>query len=314
MSSRAARYDFLVIGSINFDILIKQERLPRIGETLQATEAVTCPGGKGANQAVQIARLGGKVGFFGALGSDIFGPKLKEALELNGVDTDLLLIKGGSSGLGLVNYIDDGQLVSTIVKGANYKITTGDVDKIQYEISKAAFVILQNEIPETINARVIDTAGRGEARIVLNAAPIRPIEDCILKAVDYLVLNEVEASCCLGGHIGSLDDAVRAGSDFAAEHNLSVIITMGALGSVALEGSEAFIIPPVNVQVTETTGAGDSYIGALTYYLHQGVSLEEACRFANCAASITIQSEGAVRSMPNLDTLMRFHNNVYTEP
>lgn len=312
MSSRNVRYDFLVIGSINFDILIKQERLPKVGETLQASEAVTCPGGKGANQATQIARLNGKVGFFGAVGSDIFGPPLEESLRMNGVDTSLLLTKSGSSGLGVVNYIDGGQVVSTIVKGANYKVTAQDVDKIKYRISESNFVILQNEIPENINTQVIDIASRGGTKVILNAAPVRPIDDFILKKVSYLVLNEVEASYYLGEDIGTLDKAINAARDFAATHNLSLIITLGPMGSIAVEGSEAFIIPPINVQVAETTGAGDSYIGALTYRLNQGVSLGDACRFAGCAASITVQSEGAARSMPDLDTLMNLYHNIYT--
>ena len=306
--------DILIVGSINFDILIKQERFPKIGETLQALDAVTCSGGKGANQAIQIGKLGGNVGFFGAVGNDIFGQVLVNSLSENNVDTALLLTKPGSSGLGVVNHIEGGQLTSTIVKGANYLLDSNDIDGALDSIRAAAFVVLQNEIPEEITERVIDIAHQNGSQVVLNAAPVRPIDDGVFDNVDYLILNEVEATYYLGYTVDSLDAAVRIGKEFANRHNLNLIVTLGPLGSVAISGPDVWKVAPIDVPVVETTGAGDSYIGALVFRLFQGENLGAACQFANCASSITIQAEGALSSMPNLEELMNLYNVVYNSP
>ena len=310
-SEERRRYDFLVVGSINFDILVKQERFPKIGETLQATGAVTCPGGKGANQAIQIGKLGGNVGFFGAVGQDIFSRALEKSLSDNNVDTSLLLTKPGSSGLGLVSHIEGGQLTSTIVKGANYLLIPEDVDDVVEAIRDASYVILQNEIPDDITEEAIEIASKNGTQVVLNPAPVRPIEDWVFDKVDYLILNEVEASYYLGETINNIDLAIQHGRSFAEKHNLNLIVTLGPLGSVAITGPDVYIVAPIDVPVVETTGAGDSYIGALVFRLSQGETLETACRFANCASSITIQAEGSLQSMPNLEELLDLHNAVY---
>lgn len=305
------RYDFLIVGSVNFDILVKQDRFPNIGETLQAIDAVTCPGGKGANQAIQVGKLGGNVGFFGAVGDDIFGRTLEESLVSNNVDTALLLTKPGSSGLGLVSHIEGGRLTSTIIKGANYLLTPGDIDPVAGVFRDAAFLILQNEIPEDINRKAIDIATAGGTKVLLNAAPVRPIDDEFFNKVDYLILNEVEASYYLEQDITDLDTAVRIGQEFVEKHGLILIITLGPMGSVAITGTDTWKIDPIDVPVVETTGAGDSYIGALVYYLFHGETLDAACRFANCASSITIQGEGALPSMPDFKSLMNLYNDIY---
>lgn len=305
-------YEFVVVGSINLDILIKQDRFPREGETLQVPDASILSGGKGANQAVQIGKLGGDVTFCGAVDDGPIGSYLEKVLVENGVHTDNLLKKSGVSGLGIVNFLSSGQLTSTIVKGTNYRIEREDVSSWAPLICGAKYVVLQHEISEEITEYVFDIASQSNAKIVLNAAPIRPVSDTILKKIDYLVLNEVEAEFFLGHPITRAEDVEISGKKIAEINNLSLIVTLGPRGSVLVNNTGSFKIPPIPVDVVETTGAGDSYIGAFAYFLNQGKSEIEACRYATCASSLTIQAEGAQPSMPERKQVLSLYNRIYS--
>lgn len=303
--------DFLVIGSLNFDILIRQDRFPEIGETMHALEAVTSPGGKGANQAVQLGRLGEHVGFLGAVGQDVFAETLKSSLRQNNVDASLLLEKPGSSGLGLVNHLGNGQVTATIVKGANFLLQPSDVMTAASSLASARFILLQNEVPETVNEKAIEIASRHSVGIIMNAAPIRPVAASIIEKIDCLVLNEVEASFYLDCPVHNPEEAMKYGAKFADRYSLNLVITLGPQGSVCSTGKETYRIPPIDVPVVETTGAGDSFIGTLSARLIHGDSLLTACHYANCAASITIQAEGAQKAMPDRKQLDRMYQYAY---
>ena len=305
------RHDFLIIGSINLDILIKQERFPREGETLQVEDALIFPGGKGANQAIQIAKLGGDVAFCGAVGSGPFGPVLRKSLSGSRVDTTHLLTKPGSSGLGIVNYLNGGKLTATIVKGANYRLEKADIIERSELIEGAGFVILQHEIPEDLVELILEIAGPSMANVLVNAAPVRKISEKLIKNIDYLIVNEVESEFFLQREISRPRDVLEAGVHFVKNYGLTLIVTLGAQGSVLITEKEQRVIPAIDVPVVETTGAGDSYIGTLAYFLSKGLTLYNACCYANCASALTVQTEGAQESMPDYAHVAAMYSKNY---
>ena len=312
MRKKISEYaDFLVVGSVNIDILLKQDRFAEIGETLHARDALIFPGGKGANQAVQIGKLGGRVSFVGAVGDDPFYETLKQSFIRNNVCIDDLMIKSGLSGMGIVHFLESGEVSATIVKGANYKIGKDDILQRANHIRHAKIVILQQEIPEESVETVIKIASEADTIVVLNAAPVRPLPEEYIYMLDYMVLNEVEASYYLNEKIIDIPDAIRCGRQYADIYKLNIVLTLGEKGSVLITENGEHIIPPIKVDVVETTGAGDSYIGTFSYMLNAGHDPLTACRYAGCSSAITIQAEGAQKSMPGVDEVIEMYDKIY---
>lgn len=305
------KHDFIVVGSLNFDIFLAQDRFPTVGETLQAGSAATYPGGKGANQAVQIGRLAEKVTFLGAVGQDIFAAPLRNCLQQNGVDTTLVLEKAGSSGLGVVNHLANGEATATIVAGANFQLQPADVTAVADEIAAASFLLLQNEVPLQVNQQAIELAAQSNTTIIMNAAPGKKIPAATIDKIDVFIVNEVEAAFYLGLVIDTPALAIAQGQAFAQRHQLSMVITMGRQGSVCISGNEACHIPAVSSRVVETTGAGDAFIGALATRLFHQDRLITACRYASCASAIVIRQPGAQQGMADQQQLDRLYRQHY---
>lgn len=297
------RDKIIVVGSLNYDIVLKVPKLPKEGETLPAKEAVFSAGGKGANQAVQAAKLGIETYMAGCVGNDAMGDFLLKTAQGYGLHTEYIRRTDGTSGMGVVNAIEDGSVFATIVRGANFEITEEDIDKIEPLLDDAGLMILQMEIPQDKNKYAIDMARAHGCRVLLNAAPAVPIEEEYLRKCDILVVNEVEASYYAGKIIDTMEKAVEEAENMAKRLGNIVIITMGKDGAAVSNGDRTEEIPANAVDAVETTGAGDSFIGGIGYAVLNGMNIFEACRFATKCSAVTVCRMGAQDSMPTLQEL-----------
>ncbi|SCP97645.1 ribokinase [Anaerobium acetethylicum] len=292
-----------VVGSLNYDILMKQERLPMQGETYTADSVSYEGGGKGANQAVQCAKLGVPTYMIGKVGSDNFGDILLEKLDGYGVHTDYVGRSSLNTGLGIVHVLNDGAVYASIITGANFDMTQEDIRQMEDIIFNSRIIILQMEIPVGIVEMIIKKAREHGVYVILNAAPAKEISKEALQRVDCLVVNETEASFYAGEEIKDAETARQHAHKLTELTNGTVIITLGKNGSILCDGNSCTFIPSVKVDAIETTGAGDSYIGAFAYGKYNGKSDEEACRFAARIAAVTVTKIGAQGAMPYLEEI-----------
>ena len=290
-----------VIGSLNYDVILKIPRLPFKGETLTANGAAFSAGGKGANQAVQAAKLKTPTYMVGCVGTDASADFLVNTAKEYGVNVDYIRKVPGSSGMGVINAVEDGSVYACIVRGANFEVTKEDVDNALPILKESGVCILQNEIPVEIIAYAIDKAKEAGCIVVLNAAPAIELPEECLSKVDILVVNEVEAEFYCHEKIDSVEKAKTEIKKMAEKYNNNVIFTLGKDGAVAYENGTIEFIPAMKVDAIETTGAGDSYIGAVSHSIIEGKSLIEACKFATKCSAITVCRMGAQPSMPTLE-------------
>jgi len=295
-----------IVGSINYDIILKQKRLPEIGETFTADSVTFCGGGKGANQAVQCAKLGLESYMVGKVGNDQFGSELIATMKKYGLNTDYVSKADTNTGLGIVNAISDGSVVATIAKGANYSMTIEDIDQVEDLLKKSKIVILQLEIPKEVVEYTIKKAKGYNCYVILNAAPACEIDVDCLKLVDCLVVNETEASFYAGERVSSVIDAEKVCRKLYLFTNNLLIITLGEKGSILYDGNKTIHIPCRTVDVVETTGAGDSYTGALAYGLMNEWPIEKIGEYASIVSSRTVTKIGAQDAMPTLIELNEY--------
>ncbi|MER8230457.1 ribokinase [Streptomyces sp. NPDC094049] len=282
----------VVLGSTNMDLVAYVPRAPALGETVTGRSFRTVPGGKGANQAVAAARAGGGVSMIGAVGTDDFGARLRSALDHASVDTDLLRTVEGASGTAHIVVDDRGGNAIVVVPGANGTVTAlthGD----EALIGTADTLLLQLELPLSVVMEGAATARRLGVRTVLTPAPARPLPAGLLAATDLLVPNEHEAAA-LTGRADPREAALALLRDVP-----EVVVTLGASGSLhAARGAEPVLVPAPRVRAVDTTGAGDTLVGALAVALGEGRPLPEALAWAQTAAALSVQREGASTSMP----------------
>jgi len=296
----------LVIGSLNYDFILRTSHLPQKGETLTADSFEICPGGKGGNQAVQCAKLGLPAYMAAAIGDDFMGEYLYAALKEYGVEVSRVRKEPGTStGFAMACAAGEGNLFATIVKGTNDCFALKDIDALDDLFEKAAIVILQLEIPIFIVEYCITKAKTKGCIVILNTAPAKEIARTSLASCDYLIMNEIEAQFYCG--ISSIT-AVNSGEyaqRLAAEFNITIIITLGKDGAVVSSGGTPFKhFPAFNIPALETTGAGDSFIGGLAYGIIKKLALEKTLEFASCCSAVTIQKPGGQPSMPTLDQVL----------
>lgn len=301
----------LVVGSLVMDVIATTEKVPRSAQTVYGKSFHMAPGGKGANQALQCARLGAQVTMMGCVGDDLFGEKLIEPLKSAGVDVSHVLVRPGvSSGVGHVTLEvteHSAQNRIIVIPGANRTLTVDEVAWIQDEIGTYDMVLLQLEVPLEVNRTVARWAKEAGVPVMLNPAPATDLDDELLRYVTYLTPNEQEASMETGLPLASdengpcradLQKIAAALWDKGVEH---VIITLGGSGSAVVQGSSIRYIPCVHMDhVADPTAAGDSFVGALSVGLTAGLSQEEALAFASHTAAITVSRMGAMPSLPTL--------------
>jgi ribokinase len=282
----------VVLGSTNMDLVTYVEKAPQRGETVAGREFRTVPGGKGANQAIAAARAGATVSVIGAVGNDAFGTRLRATLELSGVDTDLLRTVEGPSGTAHIVVDDKGGNSIVVIPGAN-----GTVDHLvpgdDSLIASADALLLQLEIPLAAVLAGARAARAHGIRTILTPAPAQPLPPELLAATDLLVPNEHEATV-LTGRTDPADAATAL-----LEQVPEVVVTLGSEGSLyAARGAEPLTVPAPQVTAVDTTGAGDTFVGALSVALAEGRPMRSALAWAGAAAALSVQRPGASASMP----------------
>lgn len=290
----------IVVGSANQDYIVRVPAPPVVGETILAHSLRRQPGGKGANQAVAAARVGGRVVFVGCVGDDADGALLLSGLRAEGVDTSEVEVVGHQpTGLALVSVFDNGENSITVVPGANLALPVERVSRAVERLGAAgAVVVVQGEVlPEIIRAALV-AADSVAARAVLNLAPFTRLGRDVLAACDPLVVNEVEAGAMVGWDVRGLTAAARAAGELAGVAR-SVVVTVGADGACWADADGAGHVPaPLVEVVVDTTGAGDAFVGVLAAWLASGATLGEAVEVGVRAGSFAVAGLGAQSSYP----------------
>ncbi|QHT57331.1 ribokinase [Cellulomonas sp. H30R-01] len=292
-------HDVVVVGSVNADLVLQVDRHPRPGETLLGRDAVTLPGGKGANQAVAAARLGASVALVGAVGTDPDAAVALSLLTSAGVDLTHVATVDGLTGLAVVTLADDGENTIVVVPGANAAVTPAAVDAARDVVAGGRVCVLQAEIPLDAVGRAAHVAHRAGVRVLLNVAPATTLPDDVVRLADPLVVNEHEATLLLGRPITAGAEGARgAAAELAARGPGSVVVTLGTSGVVGHEAGASWSWPAVRVDAVDTTGAGDAFVGALAARLAAGDALRDAAAFATRVAAASVTRLGAQPSYP----------------
>lgn len=288
-----------VVGSINRDFVLKVEKRPAPGETVTDATLSLHDGGKGANQSAAAAKLGAEVAFLGRVGDDDLGEPLVAALREKGVDVDLVQrVSGVSSGAAFITVTPDRENAITVAPGANRSLTPGDVDVVEDAIRASDVLVAQMEIPVEVVERAAEVADAGETRMILNLAPPREVSTLLLEKLDPLVVNEHEAAFLLGERVEGVESAHAAASKLLSLGPRSAVVTLGAAGAVFATANAAGHSPAPKVEVVDTTGAGDAFVGALAARLAAGDALESAVAYAVKAGAAAVRSEGAQAALP----------------
>ncbi|MDA8409385.1 MAG: ribokinase [Treponema sp.] len=281
----------MTLGSANFDLISHASRLPLRGETLPGEGFSMQPGGKGANQAVRVALSGGRSTFAGHYGHDIFGPMLRAYLEAAGVDIAHFTPAGPSTGIGNVIMEADGNYASVILPGANALFTPAEVDSLESLVAGADALLLQLELPMDSTIRAIHLARRLKVPVVLNAAPAHKLPAELEGAIDFLIVNEVEAEMLSDLPLGRNFQTVQTCCSGLKRYARNVIISLGSSGVYASDSDgHSLRLPAHTVDVVSAVGAGDTFIGEFLVRKLSGAPFFEAISCANAAAAMVISS------------------------
>lgn len=274
-------------------------RAPEAGETLTGYDFATHPGGKGANQAVACARLGGKVTMIGRLGNDAFGHSLRDGLIAEGIADDTVgCDEGTATGVAMIMVDDSAQNRITLAPGTNAKLTPAHVEQQAALLDGAAMLILQLEVPMPTVLRAAELANRYGCPVLLNPAPATSLPDSIWPLIDYLVPNETEASLLTGLTVTDPASATEAAKILLTKGVRNVLITLGAQGVLIANSEGVQHLPAFPVDAVDTTAAGDTFIGGLSTGLAEGLPLGDAVRLGQRAASVSVTRHGAQPSIP----------------
>ena len=281
----------VVVGSLHLDIIVRAAERPRKGETLSGESWNYKPGGKGGNQAVAAAQFGTRVSMISKVGKDDFGRRLLENLNSAGVDTQHVSVDPDTgSGMSVAIVDAEGDYGAVIVSGANLHLTTAEIDKAGHFISAARVLILQNEVPDVTNLAAAKLAKNHGVWVILNAAPARPLGDELAANVDLLIVNAVEAEMICGVGVTSLSAAANAAAALS-DRVPAVVVTAGGLGlALAVRGEASYAEAAHRVNLLDTHGAGDAFVGALSARLASDTPLKEAVQFANAAAALFVST------------------------
>jgi len=290
-----ARKPIVVVGSINMDLVARTPRIPLAGQTLIGTDFVTTPGGKGANQAVAVARLGYPVHMIGAVGEDVFGQALLDNLVAAGVNTESVARVTGPSGVAPILVADNGENSIVVVPGANAQVTPAAIDSQAALIRSAGMVLCQLELPpETIN-HLLTLCAQASVPVMLDPAPAAPLPDATWTQVAWFTPNETEAEFYMGHKASPKNET----TELMKRGLKGVVLKRSGEGAyVAVAAGNAAWVKPFHVEAIDTVGAGDCFNGAFAVALLEGLDPWAAARFASAAAAISVTRRGAQASMP----------------
>lgn len=308
MTDTTGDLDLVVVGSINVDLVVHADALPRPGETVSGSRFERFFGGKGANQAVAAARAGAKVGFAGAVGDDAFGTEALADLAAEGIDVAAVrTLPGVATGIAAIVVDAKGENQIALASGANGQVDAASAEAALERLKPGGLVALSFEVPNAPLAAAARVAAKIGARILASPAPVRRLTDDIVAARPLLVLNGEEAATLADLHrlemttAGDLDThgrAAAAAGALAALCGAPVVVTIGADGAIVTDGTTVTHVPGRRVTVVDTTGAGDTLAGVLAAGLAQGLSLDVAAARAVAAAALSVGAAGARTGMP----------------
>jgi ribokinase len=297
----------VVVGSINVDLTIKTDRLPRPGETIIGGIFTKGDGGKGANQAIAAARAGGDVNLIARVGTDPYGQDSVKRLDAQGIGTRYIVHDGDApTGMAFILVDEHGENSIVVASGANAHLSSDDIEKAKAEILTAAVLLVQLECPLDAVQRAIQMAAKGDALVILNPAPAQHLSVAWLHGVNIITPNKIEAEMLAGMKISddaSLADAAQRILDFGIQ---TVIITLGKRGVFLATNDGMSLIPAYAVKALDSTGAGDVFSGSLATFLAEGISVEESVRMAIASASISVTRMGAQTSAPSRSEIDNF--------
>lgn len=303
----------IVFGSINMDLVTRTPRLPGVGETLLGSNFFTTPGGKGANQAIALARLGVPTQMVGRVGSDAFGQELLAGLRESGVQTEAVLIDQDThSGVAVITVADGGKNQIIGVLGANGQVGAEDVDRMVPLLPGADAVLLQLEVPVSSVKMAAKVARDAGVPVILDPAPVQTTQlEEIYPLVDILLPNEVEASQLVGFPVTDPKTAETAATTLRNQGVATVIIKLGAQGALCVSEEETFFTPAFAVDAVDTVAAGDAFAGGLVAALVEGLPLREAIVWGTAAGALAVTKVGAQTAMSDRATFDAFLNNVH---
>ncbi|MBX3321851.1 MAG: ribokinase [Phycisphaeraceae bacterium] len=302
-----ARTDVFVVGSLNMDLVVRTPRMPRPGETILGGPLSRFAGGKGNNQAVAAARAGAKAHMLGCIGNDAHGEELRATQNASGVDTSLVwTIENEHSGVAIITVDDAGENTIVVAPGANAHVDAAMVERARPVLVRSRVLLMQLEVPLETVAAAAGIARTAGVHVVLNAAPASALPEGLLANVDTLIVNAGEAALLAGAAAeNSIEETARVLTDLGPR---TVIITLGAIGVLAIENGQVLRQPSFRVDTIDTVGAGDAFCGAWAAATAAGADLAIALRFAAAAGALATTVAGAIPSLPMraaIDALVR---------
>lgn len=290
----------VVVGSLNMDLVVRTSRMPKPGETVLGSGFTMAPGGKGANQAVAAARLGGRVSMIGRVGRDSFGESLLGHLETDGVDRRFVWQDDeAATGVGIITVDDSAQNSIVVASGANMRLTPADVEEAHSAIAEADILLLQLESPPETVTRAAELAQSHGVLVVLNPAPARSLTDELLALVDVLIPNEHEASLLTHRSMGTEAEALAAAKALIPSGVDTVILTRGNRGALLAQKGVVKSFPAYPCIPVDTTAAGDAFMGGLAVALAEKHPIDIAIRWGNAAGALATTRLGAQPSLPS---------------
>ena len=298
----------VVFGSINMDLVARTPRLPKPGETLTGHSFETVSGGKGANQAVAVARLGVPTEMVGRVGNDAFGLELLNSLKSSGVGCDRVLTDSAThSGVAVIAVDDASENNIILIPGANGHVDESDIDRLQEVLPQAKVLMLQLEIPLPMVVAAAKAAKAAGVTVMLDPAPARSdLPDELYSLIDIITPNQIETSQLVGFPVEDLNTAIEAAHTLHQRGIQIVITKLGKLGAFCITPTETFEIPIFPVKAIDTVAAGDAFNGGLAAALAEGLPLKEAARQASAVAALSVTKTGAQPSLPTRVELEEF--------
>jgi ribokinase len=298
----------VVVGSINLDLVASTDRIPQVGETVIGRTFTTFFGGKGANQAVAVARLGYPVSMIGSVGNDAFGTQLRSGLAEAGVNTDHVETVEGSSGTALIITGPNGENSIVVVPGANAHVTPKSLERAAPLLKQAGFILVQLEIPLETVEYLAEFAERYDIPFMLDPAPARELPASLLRRVSWLTPNETETRELLKANLDDNEQSANAAADQLLSRGVkNVVLKLGSRGCVVAQGSQSKErIPAFSVNAVDTTAAGDAFNAGFAVGLISGYSAFESGVFASAVAGLSVTRPGAQPSMPRSDEVEEF--------
>ena len=304
-----------VLGSINMDLVIKVNEMPKEGETILSESFEKIAGGKGANQAVAARRCGNIVSMIGKIGKDDNGKILKGLLEEDSIDTNLIFEdENEPTGMAVITVNKNGNNSITVISGSNMTLNKDEIEKSKEIIENSDILISQFEVPEEVILEAFKIAKENNKITILNPAPAKKIDEELLKYTDIIIPNETEAELLTGIKVNDLESAKLAANGLLEKGVKFVIVTLGSKGAAVISKEGGQIVEAYKVKAIDTTAAGDSFIGGLSSKLDiESLSFEnllKAVKFANKVSSITVQRKGAQPSIAKLEEVIKIYGEV----